>query len=422
MPHGALWPAVWRPSEGASKGFRRGTHRVVAPSETVHRLWGLRAAFGITRLADVTGLDRIGIPVMMACRPNARTLAVAQGKGLSREAAQASALMESVECWHAEHFEPVLRLGTAAEMRRHGEVVDIAGLPLLPGAPPWDRLCLLWVEGLDLLSQRRAWLPYEVVGLNATEPSPLPRPSFLWSSDGLAGGNHILEAISHALCELVERDAVRLWQLRGGAARTETRLDPSTVDDAGCCAVWEAFLRAGMAVGVWDATSDVGIPCFVCVLMERERDPLHPLYAAGGMGCHPDRGVALLRALTEAAQSRLTAISGARDDLTRPFYRQSAEVDRWQRIQDAVVAEGGSRDFRRSTGWWAETVDEDVRRELTCLRAAGLRECIVVDMSRPDLGVPVVRVVVPGLERWVPGEVPGLPLGERGRRACGDRP
>ncbi len=343
---------------------------------------------------------------------------MSQGKGLTREAARASALMESVESWHAEHFEPLLRLGSAAELGRTLALADLGGLPWVPGGPPPEQRSLLWVEGTDLLRGRSVWLPFEVVALNAVEPSPLPAPSFRWSSNGLAGGNHALEAISHGLCEVVERDAVRLWELRGPQDRGQTRVDLASVDDAACAQVLADFQRAGLAVGVWEATSDIPMPCFVCVITERERDPMHPLYAAGGFGCHPDRGVALLRALTEAAQSRLTAISGARDDVSRALYGRGTEAERWGRIQRAIVDAGPGRDFRTGAGWWAESIAEDVRRELACLRAVGLSECIVVDLTRQDVGVPVVRVVVPGLEGWFPEGGRRSVLGERGRRAC----
>ena len=60
---------------------------------------------GITRLADVTGLDYIGIPVIMACRPNSRALSVAQGKGLDLDAARTSGFMEAAETFHGEHID-----------------------------------------------------------------------------------------------------------------------------------------------------------------------------------------------------------------------------------------------------------------------------------------------------------------------------
>ena len=79
------------------KAFRRGTHRAVAPAETVARVRPFLAAMGITRVANVTGLDHVGIPVVMVCRPNSWSLAVSQGEGLDLAAAEASGLMEAIE-------------------------------------------------------------------------------------------------------------------------------------------------------------------------------------------------------------------------------------------------------------------------------------------------------------------------------------
>lgn len=88
---------------------------------------------GITRLANVTGLDVIGIPVVMACRPLSRSLAVAQGKGLDLASAKASALMESVKGYHSQHIDLPLRLASLDELRRSHPVVDVSLLPQMAG-------------------------------------------------------------------------------------------------------------------------------------------------------------------------------------------------------------------------------------------------------------------------------------------------
>ena len=87
---------------------------------------------GITRLADLTGLDRIGVPVFAAVRPNSRSVATSQGKGLTPDAARAAALMEAVESWHAERIELPLRLASADELRG-GRLIDLARVPLRAG-------------------------------------------------------------------------------------------------------------------------------------------------------------------------------------------------------------------------------------------------------------------------------------------------
>ena len=81
---------------------KKHSDRLRRATETVAHMRQNFARFGITRLADVTGLDCIGIPVWMAVRPNSKTLAVSQGKGLSNAAAQASAVMEAAEVATAE--------------------------------------------------------------------------------------------------------------------------------------------------------------------------------------------------------------------------------------------------------------------------------------------------------------------------------
>src|SRR5437762_12972273 len=110
---------------GLAKAYRAGTHRSVAPEETIRRAWRLAPVMGITRIANVTGLDVIGVPVVTVCRPNARSLAVAQGKGLTLAAARASGLMESVECYHAENITLPLVLASHEGLRYTRTVASV---------------------------------------------------------------------------------------------------------------------------------------------------------------------------------------------------------------------------------------------------------------------------------------------------------
>jgi ribosomal protein S12 methylthiotransferase accessory factor len=119
--------------------------------------------------------------------------------------------------------------------------------------------------------------------------------------------------------------------------------------------------------------------------------------------------VALLRALTEAVQSRLTFISGARDDAFRSQYEQNRNPDVIQRFREQLVVTGPMRRFTDVPTFESETFDEDVAWELERLHAVGIERVVAVDLTRPEFRVPVVRVVIPGLEgtdespRYVPG-------------------
>jgi ribosomal protein S12 methylthiotransferase accessory factor len=110
------------------------------------------------------------------------------------------------------------------------------------------------------------------------------------------------------------------------------------------------------------------------------------------------REVALLRALTEAAQSRLTLIAGSRDDRTRRDYQLLGDPDTVRRTTAALRAGRSLRSYHDVPTFEGETFDADVAWELNRLRAVGVEQVVVVDLTRPEFGLPVVRVVIPGLE------------------------
>jgi YcaO-like protein with predicted kinase domain len=184
------------------KAFTNGTHRASAPAETLSRAAPHLPAMGITRIANITGLDRIGIPVVVATRPNSRALSVSQGKGLDLDSAKASAVMESIESHHAEQIDLPLRLGSCTDVRKTLKVIEIEDLQRPAVGVFDDTIELLWVEGCDLMSDENLWLPFEMVHTNFTVPKPTGTGCFYASSNGLASGNSLAEAISHAVCEL----------------------------------------------------------------------------------------------------------------------------------------------------------------------------------------------------------------------------
>ena len=363
---------------------------------------------GITRVANVTGLDSIGIPVVMVCRPNSRSVAVSQGKGINLPSARASGLMESVELYHGETITLPLRLATYEELRYQHTVVDVDELPLSSGSRFHPNLRLLWCEGRDLLNGENVFVPYEMVHTNYTTPLPDGYGCFTASSNGLASGNHVIEAVSHGICEVIERDATALWKLRHAENLDESRLDLGSVDDSICREILGKFERAGLCVAVWDITSDVKIAAFACFIFPRHDGAMWHCAVAAGHGCHPVRQVALVRALTEAAQTRLTIISGLRDDFRRDTYEQLLDPDVIRAIRRSSLASAPARRFRDIPSWDGETLEDDVEWELKCIREAGIRRVVVVDLTKPEFGLPVVRVIVPGLEPMPgPGYLPG---------------
>lgn len=364
-------------------GFRRGTHRVCPPEQTWERVRPRLAAAGITRVADVTRLDVIGIPVFQAIRPLSRNLSVSQGKGLTPMLARVSAVMEAIELWHAERVELEAGAAAVAEMRLHYDVrsLDLAHRSLLGEAT-----VLHWVRGRGLRSGREVAVPREYLEIDHTVVERWHPPLFHVTSNGLSSGNTVEEAALHGLYEVIERDALTRLQ---ATPRTAWRaVDPDTIMGEDAPALVEALRRAGCTVSVVDATGPTGLPTFVTEIWSAG----YPTWC-GGAGCHRDREVALCRALTEAAQSRLTAVSGTRDDLHPGVYTR---VTDW-------CAPIGSRQGGDAVDYAAvpDTVAGDLAADLAEVVAAvesltGV-EPFCVDLSRDRIGIPVVRVLAPGM-------------------------
>jgi ribosomal protein S12 methylthiotransferase accessory factor len=151
----------------------------------------------------------------------------------------------------------------------------------------------------------------------------------------------------------------------------------------------DQFGDAGISVSMWDMTSDVGIPVYCCSI--KETNPFGAIQSFGGSGCHLSKEIALSRALTEAAQSRLTFIAGSRDDLFPDQYEPAQDTP------GVVATSGPALDFRtRKSPGLGATFAEDLATTVELLRTAGFPRVIAVDHTKPEFGIPVVAVVVPG--------------------------
>ena len=183
-------------------------------------------------------------------------------------------------------------------------------------------------------------MPHELVTADYTHPAPAGSGFFQATTNGLASGNHWLEAVLHGLYEVVERDAIALWRAGGARARDAAGGGAGQRrrrgEHRGC---WRATGRPRSSVRVWDVTSDIALPCFVALAVAPGGvDGVEPEL---GSGCHADRDVALARALSEAAQARLTRISGARDDFAPESFGDDAKAER-QEMAAAVAARAGA--------------------------------------------------------------------------------
>ncbi|MDD2638959.1 MAG: YcaO-related McrA-glycine thioamidation protein [Methanothrix sp.] len=371
------------------KRYKTDTHRAFSPEETLDRIAPKMELAGITRVADITNLDRIGIPVFSSIRPAADkgAISVYNGKGATPAEARVSAMMEGIERYSAEVHERVLLVETCSKLASETNAVDPRDLILPQDANP--DMAIPWVEGYDLIRREEVMVPASGV----FHPMPPNYPQlFRTNTNGLASGNVLEEAVFHGLSEVIERDA---WSLVEAAKRTGPRV--TEVEDGLAAGLIEKFAAAEVNVLIKDITSDVGVPTIAAASDDlRLKDPA---LLTIGMGTHTSAQVAVLRALTEVAQSRLTQIHGAREDTTTADFRRQIGYDRTKRLNRHWFGDSETRPFSEIKSQDSEDFLDDINLMLKRLEEAGMDRAIVVDLTREEIGVPVVRVMVPGLEQ-----------------------
>lgn len=373
------------PPEPTAKRFRQGTHRVRTPEETWDRLRPLLPVAGITRVADVTALDVLGVPVYQAVRPASRNLAVAQGKGATAAAARVSAAMEALELWHAEDLGFLPQVTVPVGEMRDANAISLAALRWAGGLRVPRAMPLAWVRADSCAGGRHGWLPRSMLELDFRMRLELPPRLFELTSNGLASGNCREEAVLHGLCELVERHALFLARQE---PRRRVALIPGSIEDPWLREVLARLRAADLKLALWDLTWEAGVPAVMADVAGRDLPRVFR-----GSGCHPDPTVALSRALTEALQSRLTHISGARDDLPAPAGAPAAH-----QVFDAFAEPAGQRALAALPDLAGAGVAGDLATVVERLAALG-HPAYVVDLTRPGLDVPVAFCFAPGLRK-----------------------
>ena len=353
----------------------------------------LGEAVGVTRLARITRLDRAGVEVAAAIRPAGHVLQVSTGKGETWEAAARGAISEAAELDAAERPRVDTRGPFAALAGRLGAVaVDPAALAPDRAVPGWRELHLAWREAVDLASGATRLVPTHAVHCPPPGSEPLGLAVVPWTSSGLAAHPDRDAALLHALLELCERDQLARVLPHGFTPRLvgERLLDPATLArGAPRTAAWREELGArGFTVHLLDLSGPLRLPVAAALLADGEGGAV-PL--AAGYACRHSGDEALLAALLEAAQSRLTEIHGAREDVLHGQRHAAAPLLRW--CEQA-------RPTRPAAGLpthWPRPAAAQVARLVRLLAAAGSPP-IAADLDGPP-GLAVVKVLAPGLRR-----------------------
>ncbi len=380
------------------------SHRTLTPEETLRMVEGLTEKVGITEMVEISGLDKlnINIPVYSARRPGAKAGAVNvhAGKGLTEEQAKVSVLMEAIERYSAE-LKAEDRAKFLFESYNEGERVEGVEklepssliLSAISGVGPDTKI--EWCVGYDLMMESEVLLPANAV----YHPYITNRGGRLFRSDsnGIATGNNLEEAIFHGIMEVIERDALSYVEIRKDAGR---RIEIEE-EDGLIFELKERFNSRGIETHFWYIPTDAGFTTVALALDTPERDPNLLVY---GAGTHSDPRIAAIRAITEAAQSRLMQIAqrqlkaGATGTPTpTPSPLDYETVKRMNRHWFDTGKEGEGVSLSELPSLATDTIDGDIKIALQRLKAIG-RRVIVADLTREEIGIPVVRVVIPGFE------------------------
>ncbi|WP_245618792.1 YcaO-related McrA-glycine thioamidation protein [Methanogenium cariaci] len=370
------------------------THRTVSPEDTLKRIDSLVSLTGgVTQVEDITDVDRLGIPVFTCTRRggiNGKEF-VHNGKGATPVAARVSAMMETIERYSAEADDREMIVG--------GSYSELSGEYLLLSPGRDDPAGIYGSKCCDLLGVAHDIIRDEAILVPAHEvfhpPLDASYGNFIRThTNGIASGNTLEEAVFHALAELIERDAWSLAEVTRNAGPVV-----GDITDERCLQVIESFQKEGVEVIVRDITSDIRLPTIVAICDDvKLKDPA---LLCTGAGTHVCPEIAVLRALTEVAQSRATQlfVDGTKPTGGADMRRVMGGYDRTKRMNKRWFAKDTESVYGNIGGAFrSDDFLTDIEYVLDELKKAGLGRCIVADLTREEIGVPVVRVIVPGLE------------------------
>jgi len=373
--------------------------RTVPPEVTLELARVTARSLGVSRVTDTTRLDRIGIPVFASVRPNAidGSLCVNAGKGTRPIEAQVGAYMEAIEFAMAEpgaagvEVEKVDWREILDARRRPEAIAELCPMPRKGVDPRVEMECVVAEE---ITERRNTILPAELV-FSPFIPSSGQR-IFGCSTNGLASGNTVTEATLHGLLEVIERDVISFHHVRDSSRLViPESLPPFALHSL------DQFKEAGCAICIRALPNCFGISVFETDIWDPASTGL--LSLTGGTGCHLLPEIALMRAITEAAQSRLTVIHGGRDDLAKRAERFDDRGDRAalaaKRFHSLSSNETRVR-YEEVRAPLAEphSIQDALNGIIALLLEAGITQVCRVALAPPTKDLHVVRVVVPRLE------------------------
>ncbi|WP_299861762.1 YcaO-like family protein [uncultured Hoeflea sp.] len=383
--------------------------RVRSIEDTLESAIPVLDAAGITRVSDITALDRIGLPTHVSVRPDASigSLCVNAGKGVSAQESLASAIMEGIEFHFAD------QKNSRVVTRRQPFDVFCDELPegfsfslfcpdvqakvcpdVQAKATKNQEVSLL--DAFHFETGQRLSVPAELVFHPLTE---LGSSSFFGTStNGLCSGNSFSEAVLHGTFEVMERDTQSFLSFRPSVDAINEDALPDYIKD-----LLGAVRAAGFDVYLLYSPGDWGVHYVQAYIVAESTDPFRATF---GSGAHVDPSIAVSRAVTEAAQSRLVHIHGGRDDLVdrHDFFTEKGSDYEKERVTDLLARLRNANSCIDFTSL-SQPPLADIENTLSLLNKriveTGLPGIFCVKLYESE-NIHVVRVLIPGMEAYSP--------------------
>lgn len=420
-----------------------GTSRVIPVENTLSHILEISKKIGLTRIADITYMDKLYIPNYSCVLPGTEDyIWVYSGKGPTKKHAKVSAIMESIERYSSlpTNYTRKFITGTFNELKESYNLLHPDDLVEPLTFDFQNDMLMDYVEGYDIINKEDILVPAALALFRYTPNSPSLNPFAFHHTNGLASGNVFEEAVCHALCEVIERDAISLAQLRASAipfhilskihhnlriqgyhitsiSKEQFIDDNSLYQDVKICEddfqpvtnLIKKFKKFNIRLIIKDITTDIKIPSFNAACVEWISHDYG--YLAEGHGTHPDKRIAILRAITEVSQTRAANIQGARDDLRKIHYNDNNTDDKnaWQ-----FMSSQRTINFSDIITYQNEDILDDIKLIIKFFKEVGLNKAIIVNLTNPKIKIPVVRAIVPGLETF---KISKSIMGFRARRS-----
>ena len=412
------------------KWTMNGTSRIIPIDKTLLHVSEIAKEIGLTRIADITYMDKLYIPNYSSVLPGTEDyIWVYSGKGPTKQHAKASAIMESIERYSSlpRSYTKKFVTGTYNELTKSYSILHPYEVIEPLSFDFHDDMFMDYVKGFDIINNEDILVPAGLALFRYTPSSPSINPFAFQHTNGLASGNVLEEAVCHALAEVIERDAISLAQLRASAIpfhilynvfnslqrqgypvkpfSKDAFQDDYTIfsdvlvsekDYQPITKLIKKFEKFNIKLIIKDVTTNIKIPTFNVACVEWISHDYG--YLAEGHGTHPDKRIALLRAITEVSQTRVANIQGARDDLRKIKYNNNNTDDKnaWQFMPSKKTIY-----FSEIMTYQNEDILDDINLIVKYLKEAGLKKAIIVDLTNPNIKIPVVRAIIPGLETFM---------------------